>query len=170
MSTIHTVKLYRPDEGETESMWDLYHAADAVEDRWSRRSTVKDLMRRLNDGELSREERRFIMRAWSVLVDGHLGFSRFMSAFSALTSTFQDPDVPYVKAKPELEQMAADAALLPVFEEAYKEAMSDPYSELTRSLVAPLMRQAIQDVMDNYRAAMLLPTSTLGEEQQRDGQ
>jgi hypothetical protein len=102
MSTIHTVKLYRPDEGETESMWDLYHAADAVEDRWSRRSTVKDLMRRLNDGELSREERRFIMRAWSVLVDGHLGFGKFMSAFTVLTGTFQDPDVPYVKAKPEL--------------------------------------------------------------------
>lgn len=124
MNAVFTIKITRPDESETESMWKIFQAADLVQDRWSNGSTLKDFARRLRDRELTRDERRFILRAWVSLVDGVGGFGRLMSSFEEYKAHYQDPDVDYVKAKPELEQMAADAALLPVFEEAYREVMA----------------------------------------------
>lgn len=124
VTKIFTLKITRPDESETESMWKIFQAADLVQDRWSNGSTLKDFARRLRDRELTRDERRFILRAWASLVDGVGGFGRLMSSFEEYKGHFQDLDVDYVKAKPELEQMAADAALLPVFEEAYREVMA----------------------------------------------
>lgn len=118
------VRIARPDAKELKLLWKLFHAAEKVEDRWCD-ITIRPIYEELKNTELSNDEKRFILRAWQVLVDGHLGFSRLMTAYDTYVHTMQDPNDKYVSFKPELVGAFNDAALLPVYEEAYGSALQE---------------------------------------------
>lgn len=120
--TIHKLKQTRPTDDEVAQLWKLYHAAERVTDRWHG-STVGPVAEELASTELSREEKMFLLRAWQVLVDGHLGFSRLMGSFDTYVYNVQDPDIGYVDYKPELAIAINNGQLFGVLLEAYGEAL-----------------------------------------------
>lgn len=114
------VKICRPDEEAVDRFYALMHAAYEAEDRWSREKGA-DVLERLRGGDATEEERAFFAAAWDTIINtGDL--ARLLCAFTTLEATFQDPAVDYVKAKPSIDLMAADAELLPVLMEAYADA------------------------------------------------
>lgn len=119
---IHTIKVTRPDQQETSLMWKLYNAADAVGNRWGGGWSVKDITAELQHTNLDRDQRRFFMRAWQVLVIENGGFGRFMSAFDTYVHNMQDIADDFVAWKPELQKLFNDAELMPIVLEAYDEA------------------------------------------------
>gem|GEM_PF-3323455 len=123
--TVHTIKITRPDPQEDELMWKLYHAADDAQNRWGGGWSVKDITAELQRTDLDREQRRFFMRAWQVLVIENGGFGRFMSAFNTYVHNMQDPDDECVAWKPELKKVFNDAAILPELLEAYSESKTE---------------------------------------------
>ncbi|UNK26257.1 hypothetical protein MNO11_15530 [Serratia plymuthica] len=128
--TIHTIRIARPDDDEMALFWKLYYAAQRVEDRWCR-NTVGPIAEELVNTELSRQEKLFLLRAWQVLVDGIGGFGRLMSAYDTYVYNMQDPGDDCIAYKPSLQQLFADAELLPVVMDAYAEAMAE-LKEVTR--------------------------------------
>ncbi|WP_208295373.1 hypothetical protein [Serratia plymuthica] len=124
MGTIHTIRIARPDDDEMALFWKLYYAAQRVEDRWCR-NTVGPIAEELVNTELSRQEKLFLLRAWQVLVDGIGGFGRLMSAYDTYVYNMQDPGNDCIAYKPSLQQLFADAELLPVMLEAYADAMTE---------------------------------------------
>jgi len=124
MGTIHTIRIARPDDDEMALFWKLYYAAQRVEDRWCR-NTVGPISEELVNTELSRQEKLFLLRAWQVLVDGIGGFGRLMSAYDTYVYNMQDPGNDCIAYKPSLQQLFADAELLPVVLEAYADAMTE---------------------------------------------
>ncbi len=121
MSQIISVKMARPSEDEVESLWKLFHATEAAEDRWNRESS-EQFLERLDDREISDEERTFIAVAWDSLVQGHGGFGRFMGAYNTLIYNFQDPNADYVATHPKFNTLLTESELLPVVLEGYHEA------------------------------------------------
>ena len=121
MSQIISVKMARPSEDEVESLWKLFHATEAAEDRWHRESS-EQFLERLDDQDISDEERTFIAIAWDSLVQGHGGFGRFMGAYDTLMHNFQDPDADYVAAHPKLNTLLTESELLPVVLDGYADA------------------------------------------------
>ena len=120
MSQIISVKMARPSEDEVKSLWKLFHATEAAEDRWHRESS-EQFLERLDDQDISDEERTFIAIAWDSLVQGHGGFGRFIGAYDTLIHNFQDPDADYVAAHPKFNTLLTESALLPVVLEGYHE-------------------------------------------------
>ncbi|QAX77658.1 hypothetical protein D5F51_03290 [Yersinia hibernica] len=121
MSKTITVKMARPSEDEVESLWKLFHAAEAAEDRWNRESS-EQFLERLDDREISDEERTFIAVAWDSLVQGHGGFGRFMGAYNTLIYNFQDPDADHVATHPKFNALLTESELLPVVLDGYADA------------------------------------------------
>lgn len=121
MSKTITVKMARPNEDEVESLWKLFHATEAAEDRWHRESS-EQFLERLDDQDISDEERTFIAVAWDSLVQGHGGFGRFMGAYDTLIYNFQDPDADHVAIHPKFNALFTESELLPVVLEGYVDA------------------------------------------------
>ncbi|CNL98647.1 hypothetical protein [Yersinia pseudotuberculosis] len=121
MSKIISVKMARPSEDEVKSLWQLFHATEAAEDRWHRESSAQ-FLERFDDQEISDEERTFIAVAWDSLVQGHGGFGRFMGAYDTLIYNFQDPDADHVATHPKFNALLTESELLPVVFEGYHEA------------------------------------------------
>ncbi|WP_145588113.1 hypothetical protein [Yersinia aldovae] len=121
MSQIISVKMARPSEDEVESLWKLFHATEAAEDRWHRESS-KQFLERLDEQDISDEERTFIAVAWDSLVQGHGGFGRFMGAYDTLIYNFQDPDADHVAIHPKFNALFTESELLPVVLEGYADA------------------------------------------------
>lgn len=121
MSQIISVKMARPSEDEVKSLWKLFHATEAAEDRWHRESS-EQFLERLDDQDISDEERTFIAIAWDSLVQGHGGFGRFMGAYDTLIYNFQDPNADYVATHPKFNDLLTKSELLPVVLEGYHEA------------------------------------------------
>ncbi|MGO2154454.1 MAG: hypothetical protein ACTH5V_01670 [Serratia proteamaculans] len=161
MTTIHTIFMVRPADNEMELLWKLYHAAQRVEDRWCQ-NTVGPIADELANTDLSRKEKLFLLRAWQVLVDGSGGFSRLMGAFDTYVHNMQNPAVDYVAYKPSLQQLFADAELLPVVMEAYTEAMTELERKEEQRHNWYLMAEKISDEMDsaNKRIAELETIAT----------
>lgn len=121
MSKTITVKMARPSADEVESLWKLFHATEAAEDRWNRESS-EQFLERLDDQDISDEERTFIAVAWDSLVQGHGGFGRFMGAYDTLIYNFQDPDADHVATHPKLNALFTESQLLPVVLDGYTDA------------------------------------------------
>lgn len=121
MSQIISVTMARPSEDEVKSLWQLFHATEAAEDRWHRESS-EQFLERLGDQDISDEERTFIAVAWDSLVQGHGGFGRFMGAYDTLIHNFQDPDADHVATHPKFNALLTESALLPVVLEGYTDA------------------------------------------------
>ncbi|MHA3203285.1 hypothetical protein [Yersinia pseudotuberculosis] len=121
MSQIISVTMARPSEDEVKSLWQLFHATEAVEDRWNRESS-EQFLERLNDQDVSDEERAFIAIAWDSLVQGYGGFGRFIGAYETLIYNFQDPDADHVAIHPKFNALLAESALLPMVLEGYTDA------------------------------------------------
>lgn len=121
MSKTITLKMARPSADEVESLWKLLHATEAVEDRWNRESS-EQFLERLNDQDVSDEERAFIAIAWDSLVQGYGGFGRFIGTYETLIYNFQDPDADHVAIHPKFNALLAESALLPVVSEGYTDA------------------------------------------------
>ncbi|ATM86179.1 hypothetical protein [Yersinia frederiksenii] len=121
MSQIILVKMARPSADEVESLYKLFHASEAAEDRWNRESS-EQFLERLDDQDISDEERAFIAAAWDSLVQGHGGFGRFMGAYDTLIYNFQDPNADYVAAHPKFNILLTESELFPVVLEGYREA------------------------------------------------
>lgn len=121
MSQIISVKMARPSEDEVKSLWKLFHATEAAEDRWHRESS-EQFLERLDDRDISDEERAFIAVAWDSLVQGHGGFGRFMGAYDTLIYNFQDPNTDYVATHPKFNALFTESELLPVVLEGYLDA------------------------------------------------
>lgn len=121
MSQIISVTMARPSEDEVKSLWQLFHATEAAEDRWHRESSGQ-FLERLGDQDISDEERTFIAVAWDSLVQGHGGFGRFMGAYDTLIHNFQDPDADHVATHPKFNALLTESELLPVVLEGYTDA------------------------------------------------
>lgn len=121
MSQIILVKMARPSADEVESLYKLFHASEAAEDRWNRESS-EQFLERLDDQDISDEERAFIAVAWDSLVQGHGGFGRFMGAYDTLIYNFQDPDADHVAMHPKFNDLFTESELLPVVLESYADA------------------------------------------------
>ncbi|WP_145494740.1 hypothetical protein [Yersinia bercovieri] len=121
MSQVISVKMARPSADEVESLYKLFHAAEAAEDRWHRESS-EQFLERLDDQDISDEERAFIAVAWDSLVQGHGGFGRFMGAYDTLIYNFQDPDADHVAIHPKFNALFTEFELLPVVLEGYLDA------------------------------------------------
>lgn len=121
MSKTITVKMARPSEDEVESLRKLFHATEAAEDRWHRESS-EQFLERLDDQDISDEERTFIAVAWDSLVQGHGGFGRFMGAYDTLIYNFQDPSADHVAIHPKFNALFTESELLPVVFEGYADA------------------------------------------------
>ncbi|WP_314190014.1 hypothetical protein [Yersinia massiliensis] len=121
MSQIILVKMARPSADEVESLYKLFHASEAAEDRWNRESS-EQFLERLDDQDISNEERVFIAVAWDSLVQGHGGFGRFIGAYDTLIYNFQDPDADHVAIHPKFNALFAGSELLPVVLEGYADA------------------------------------------------
>lgn len=121
MSQVISVKMARPSEDEVKSLWKLFHATEAAEDRWHRESS-EQFLERLDDQNISDEERTFIAIAWDSLVQGHGGFGRFMGAYDTLIYNFQDPDADHVATHPKFNALLTESELLPVVLEGYTDA------------------------------------------------
>ncbi|HHL2712423.1 TPA: hypothetical protein ACQ39K_004029 [Yersinia enterocolitica] len=120
MSQVISVTMARPSEDEVKSLWQLFHATEAAEDRWHRESS-EQFLERLDEQDISDEERTFIAIAWDSLVQGHGGFGRFMGAYDTLIHNFQDPDADYVATHPKFNTLLTESELLPVVLEGYHE-------------------------------------------------
>ncbi|HDL6956654.1 TPA: hypothetical protein PXM37_004396 [Yersinia enterocolitica] len=120
MSQVISVTMARPSEDEVKSLWKLLHATEAAEDRWHRESS-EQFLERLDEQDISDEERTFIAIAWDSLVQGHGGFGRFMGAYDTLIHNFQDPDADYVATHPKFNTLLTESELLPVVLEGYHE-------------------------------------------------
>ncbi|CNH83701.1 Uncharacterised protein [Yersinia frederiksenii] len=121
MSKTITVKMARPSADEVKSLYKLFHATEAAEDRWNRESS-EQFLERLDDQDISDEERAFIAVAWDSLVQGHGGFGRFMGAYDTLIYNFQDPDADHVAIHPKFNDLFTESELLPVVLESYADA------------------------------------------------
>ncbi|WP_145522760.1 hypothetical protein [Yersinia bercovieri] len=121
MSQIISVTMARPSEDEVKSLWQLFHATEAAEDRWHRESS-EQFLERLGDQDISDEERAFIAVAWDSLVQGHGGFGRFMGAYDTLIYNFQDPNADHVAIHPKFNALFTESELLPVVLEGYADA------------------------------------------------
>lgn len=121
MSKTITVKMARPSADEVKSLYKLFHATEAAEDRWNRESS-EQFLERLDDQDISDEERAFIAVAWDSLVQGHGGFGRFMGAYDTLIYNFQDPDADHVAIHPKFNALFTESELLPVVLESYADA------------------------------------------------
>ncbi|MDA5550108.1 hypothetical protein OP862_09800 [Yersinia massiliensis] len=121
MSQIISVKMARPSEDEVKSLWKLFHATEAAEDRWHRESS-EQFLERLDDQDISDEERTFIAIAWDSLVQGHGGFGRFMGAYDTLIYNFQDPNADHIAVHPKFNALFTESELLPVVLEGYADA------------------------------------------------
>ncbi|EKN4181107.1 hypothetical protein ABF231_002939 [Yersinia ruckeri] len=120
MSQVISVTMARPSEDEVKSLWQLFHATEAAEDRWHRESS-EQFLERLDEQDISDEERTFIAIAWDSLVQGHGGFGRFIGAYDTLIHNFQDPDADYVATHPKFNTLLTESELLPVVLEGYHE-------------------------------------------------
>ncbi|HDL7813865.1 TPA: hypothetical protein PXP47_003913 [Yersinia enterocolitica] len=121
MSQVISVKMARPSEDEMKSLRELFHATEAAEDRWHSESS-EQFLERLDEQDISDEERTFIAIAWDSLVQGHGGFGRFIGAYETLIYNFQDPDADYVATHPKFNALLTESELLPVVLEGYHEA------------------------------------------------
>ncbi|EPG7344122.1 hypothetical protein R4R92_004721 [Citrobacter freundii] len=119
--TVHTIKLCRPDQKETEYFWKLFHAAQRNDARWHG-SEISIIADELSRTDLDRNQKLFLLRAWQVLVDDKGGFGRFMVAFDTYVYNMQDPDDDCVAWKPELSKLLCDGQLLDVVIDAYQSA------------------------------------------------
>ncbi|HDL7460305.1 TPA: hypothetical protein PXN49_000863 [Yersinia enterocolitica] len=120
MSQVISVTMARPSEDEVKSLWQLFHATEAAKDRWHRESS-EQFLERLDEQDISDEERTFIAIAWDSLVQGHGGFGRFIGAYDTLIHNFQDPDADYVATHPKFNTLLTESELLPVVLEGYHE-------------------------------------------------
>ncbi|EKN6356436.1 hypothetical protein WF070_003243 [Yersinia enterocolitica] len=120
MSQVISVKMARPSEDEVKSLRELFHATEAAEDRWHRESS-EQFLERLDEQDISDEERTFIAIAWDSLVQGHGGFGRFIGAYETLIYNFQDPSADYVATHPKFNTLLTESELLPVVLEGYHE-------------------------------------------------
>lgn len=136
--TVHQIKITRPDEENMAYFWKLYNAASRNDNRWGGWN-VHDIAEELKSTDLDRKQKLFLLRAWQVLVDDQGGFGRLMSAYDTYVLNMQDPEQDVVAWKPEIIRMSEDADLLPVFMEAYEEALLEtrrplPIGELIQRL------------------------------------
>lgn len=136
--TVHQIKITRPDEDNMAYFWKLYNSASRNDNRWGGWN-VQDIAEELKSTDLDRKQKLFLLRAWQVLVDDQGGFGRLMSAYDTYVLNMQDPEQDVVAWKPEIIRMSEDADLLPVFMEAYEEALLEtrrplPIGELIQRL------------------------------------
>lgn len=114
--------MARPDREEINALYALMHAAEAIDNRWSR-ETPEEFKERMHDRELSEEEEAFLLTAWDILTNKHSGaLGRILGAYSTLSATFADESLDYVAASPAINAMYNDSLILPEVLEAYEEA------------------------------------------------
>ena len=120
-----TVKMSIPDKRELDALYDLGHAGEALQDRFTRDTTdyLADMLENVKD-DLSDEDYAFLMKAWSVLVDNPGGLFRLLGAYSTWQHTCQHPGLDYVEFSAPYRQAFEDAALMDVYKEAYLEAQA----------------------------------------------
>ncbi len=118
--TITVSRIATPDQDEIALFWKLFHAAGDVA-RWDPQPT-EYFLQRVDDQNISDEEKAFIGLAWDCLVLNHAGFGRLMAAFCTYQHNFQDDAKDYVYPSPRILQLAADAALMVIYAEAYEES------------------------------------------------
>lgn len=123
----HTLKMTRPGAAEMDALYDLLHAAEAVDNRWSN-ETLDEFKERLMDARedtLYENELAFLLKAWDVLTKSTSGgLGRLLGAFSALSATFSDESVDYVAASPAMVKMFNDSLIYPELVEGFKEALA----------------------------------------------
>ena len=114
--------MARPDREEVNALYALTHAAEAIDNRWSR-ETPEEFTERMHDRELSDEEEAFLLTAWDILTNKHSGaLGRILGAYSTLSVTFADESLDFVAASPAINAMYNDSLILPEVLEAYQEA------------------------------------------------
>ncbi|WP_042545687.1 hypothetical protein [Yersinia aldovae] len=83
--TITVCRITIPDQGELACFWALFSAAGDV-GRWEPEPT-EYLRQRVNNQNISDEEKAFIGLAWGCLVLNHSGFGRLIAAFVSISTT-----------------------------------------------------------------------------------
>lgn len=116
--------MARPDREEISALYALMHAAEAIDNRWSREAP-EEFQERMHDRELSEEEEAFLLTAWDILTNKHSGaLGRILGAYSTLSATFSDESLDYVAASPAINAMYNDSLILPELVEGFEEAMA----------------------------------------------
>lgn len=116
--------MARPDREEVNALYALMHAAEAIDNRWSR-ETPEEFTERMHDRELSDEEETFLLTAWDILTNKHSGaLGRILGAYSTLSVTFSDESLDYVAASPTINAMYNDSLIVPELVEGFEEAMA----------------------------------------------
>ncbi|MFJ1229985.1 hypothetical protein [Yersinia proxima] len=118
--TITLCRIAIPDQDELARFWALFSAAGDV-GRWDPQPTDY-FLQRVDEQNISAEEKAFIGLAWDCLVLNHAGFGRLMAAFCTYQHNFQDSAKDYVYPSPSILQLTADAALMVIYAEAYEES------------------------------------------------